>query len=207
MRYLPAFDPEAFGGLWSDQNKRYYTPNTSANAKLYLCVCDTHTHTHTYMHALIMIKSSRMFISSLFLITNAVQARVFFVSQREFALRTSSKSLGKTRERNKTNTQVHCNGKENCPATASLCAFYFCPSCWAILTFLVWWTRFRSGIIRISGRRVSRGGQELIRGEGLGLWLDSRCSAPSPRSGRSFNFFYRHVSKAPSPLERFCRGY
>lgn len=77
---------------------------------------------------------------------------------------------------------------------------------WAILTFLVWWTRFRSSIIRISERRVSRGGPELIRGEGPVLWLYSSFLAPSLGSNRSPDFFYRQLLKAGRLFGAFRRG-
>lgn len=98
-----------------------------------------------------------------------------------------------------TETQKKC-------ATTSHFVPLFSLACWAILTFLVWWTRFRSSIIRISERRVSRGGQELIRGEGPVLWLYSSFLAPSLGSNRSPDFFYRQLLKAGRLFGAFRRG-
>lgn len=53
---------------------------------------------------------------------------------------------------------------------------------------------------------MSRGGQELIRGEGPVLWLYSSFLAPSLGSNRSPDVFYRQLLKAGRLFGAFRRG-
>lgn len=69
---------------------------------------------------------------------------------------------------------------------------------WAILTFLVWWTRFRPSILGPSDV-LSRGGQELIRGEGLLLTLFSPVQHP-PVSSPSTVFHLKSRSWRPGTV-------